>query len=612
MLCSTIDRKRLRASQKVMHEMEMSARVWICTFSKITNQQRLTTMSVFLSNVDDFVNPSQACVNPVFNGAAASTTSPQGRGEEGAVAVAGVRTRGPGQKKRTATITTDQVVTATIADCLACSGCVTTAETVLMEERHNLEKLSTALALKRPVLLTISPAALADWQRHHDHGNGTGIASTAQWVSLWHKYLNVVAVIDGNLPLQWSLAAAVREFTDAYRRNQKRLLATAAEKNGKYLDINVSKNEMFERKMMPSRALDRNKTEYWLADGTTEVVDEAPQPRTHQALPLITSSCPAIVCYVEKSSHALVPHLSTAASPMMCVGSFALDNDVFHVAIQPCHDKKLEANRLDFTGSGLDLVLTTGELLDFMSSKFPEVKDWNAAAFSLVPAESRPFKDPHELMSVLSSRTIDCGRPLYCLPSIGLQSIHVGSEPHVVGSGGYADTVFRRAAQDLFGIEICPVWEPVASTTRRGRNGRGSKRDFYSASLYQSVEDGSYTTTSPSSSSSSNATLVWKFGIAYGLQTVQRIFADIGNYQYVEAMACAGSCLNGAGQLRLGNPETPDETRERLAASRRLFSAASESLDLSIAGAHTRFHMVPAMRHSMGVAAGVAVEDTRW
>lgn len=572
-------------------------------------------MSVFLSNVDDFVNPSQACVNPVFNGTAASTTSQQRRGEGGAVAIAGVRTRGPGQKKRTAasttTTTTDQVVTATIADCLACSGCVTTAETVLMEERHNLEKLSSALASKRPVLLTISPAALADWQRHHDHGAGDGIgtASTAQWVSLWHKYLNVVAVIDGNLPLQWSLAAAVREFTDAYRRNQ-RLLATAEEKNGTDLDMNVSKNEMFEQKMLPSRALDRNKTEYWLADGTTEVVDEAPRPRAHQALPLITSSCPAIVCYVEKSSHALVPHLSTAASPMMCFGTFALD-DVFHVAIQPCHDKKLEANRLDFTGSSLDLVLTTGELLDFMSSKFPEVHDWNAAASNLVSAESRPIKDPRELMSVLSSWIIDCGRPLYCLPSIGLERSHLGSEPHVFGSGGYADTVFRRAAQDLFGIEICPVWEPVASTTRRGRNGRGSKRDFYSASLYQSAEDGSYTTTTPSSSSS-NATLVWKFGIAYGLQTVQRIFADIGSYQYVEAMACAGSCLNGAGQLRLGNPETPDETRERLAASRRLFSTASESLDLSIAGAHTRFHMVPAMRHSMGVAAGVAVEDTRW
>jgi iron only hydrogenase large subunit-like protein len=570
-------------------------------------------MSVFLSNVDDFVNPSQACVNPVFNGAAASTTSQQGEG--GAVAVANVRTRGPGQKRTgtSSTITTDQVVTATIADCLACSGCVTTAETVLMEERHNLEKLSSALALKRPVLLTISPAALADWQRHHDHGaagdNGTGNASTAQWVSLWHKYLNVVAVIDGNLPLQWSLAAAVREFTDAYRRNQKRLLATAGEENEKDLDMNVSKNEMFEQKMMPSRALDRNKTEYWLADGTTEVVDEAPRPRAHQALPLITSSCPAIVCYVEKSSHSLVPHLSTAASPMMCSGTFAL-NDVFHVAIQPCHDKKLEANRLDFTGSGLDLVLTTGELLDFMSRKFPEVNDWNAAASNLVSAESRPFKDPRELMSVISSRTVDCGRALYCLPSIRLHSSHLGSEPHVVGSGGYADTVFRRAAQDLFGIEICPVWEQVASTTRRGRNGRGSKRDFYSASLYQSAEDGSYTTTTPSSPS--NATLVWKFGIAYGLQTVQRIFADIDSYQYVEAMACAGSCLNGAGQLRLGNPETPDETRERLAASRRLFSTASESLDLSIAGAHTRFHMVPAMRHSMGVAAGVAVEDTRW
>jgi iron only hydrogenase large subunit-like protein len=555
--------------------------------------------AVFLSNVDDFVSPSQACVNPVFNGAASSTTVSPGGTTGGGVPVAvvaagGVRTRSTtGEERRT-----DQVVTATIADCLACSGCVTTAETVLMEERHNLEKLSTALDSKRPILVTISPAALADWQRHHQ-GESTP-ASTAKWVTLWHAYMNVVAVVDGNLPLQWSLAAAVQEYTDAYR---KTILQTTDSTNG--LNKNVSKNEIFEQKMLPSRALDRNKTEYWMEDGTTQVVDEEPQPRAQQSLPLITSSCPAIVCYVEKSSHALVPHLSTAASPMMSFDTSALD--VFHVAIQPCHDKKLESNRLDFSDRGLDLVLTTGELLDFMSSKFPEVKDWNATACKQIPAESRHFKDPQELTSVLSSLKNDCSKPLYCLPSNGLHCTLIESEPHVVGSGGYADTVFRCAAKELFGIVIRPVWEPVASTTRRGQTGRNLKRDFYSASLYRSAENGSYTATP----SSPNATLVWKFGIAYGLQTVQRIFADIDSYQYVEAMACAGSCLNGAGQLRLGNPETPGETRERLVASRRLFSV-HQGLDLSVTGAHTRFHMVPAMRHSMGVAAGVAVEDTRW
>lgn len=542
--------------------------------------------AVYLSNVDDFVNPSQACVNPVFNGSdTAAQNGPSSYKDKDDPSIPQpdkvvLRKRG---KERT-----NEIVTATIADCLACSGCVTTAETVLMEERHNLEKLSTA---QQPIVFTISPAALADWRRQFGHSGET-------WAAIWRKYLNVWAVIDGNLPLQWSRSAAVKEFVDAYKKQQQNGPNNDSEKP--YL----SQHEILEQKGLPSRALSQRQSEFWLHDGTTTIIDEIPLPRAMQQLPLVTSSCPAIVCYVEKSNHELVGHLSTAASPIMSVCDTS--QQFFHVAIQPCHDKKLESNRLDFSEQGVDLVLTTMELLEYMNCTFPEVNDWSAIASKQSPVDTKTFESRVELSAFLSNLKDD-SKPAYCLPKAELATISVSSsEPFVAGSGGYADTVFRCAAYDLFGVQVVPKWEPVASTTRRGR-GRAPKRDFYAASLYQ-MPDGSFSTTI-----STNANLVWKFGIAYGLQTVQRIFADLSSYQYVEAMACAGSCLNGAGQFRLGNPETPSETRERLDASKEHFSICrppqlASNHDL----VHTRFHMVPAMRHSMGLAAGVSIEDTRW
>ncbi len=108
-------------------------------------------------------------------------------------------------------------------------------------------------------------------------------------------------------------------------------------------------------------------------------------------LPQITSCCPAWTDYMEKYYSDMIPHFSTAKSPMMMQGAVTktyyaekqnLDpKNIYSVAIMPCTAKKYEIGRDDnMQASGcndMDLVLTTRELarlikragIDFLNLK---------------------------------------------------------------------------------------------------------------------------------------------------------------------------------------------------------------------------------------------------
>ncbi|MCG8451934.1 MAG: [FeFe] hydrogenase, group A [Spirochaetales bacterium] len=123
----------------------------------------------------------------------------------------------------------------------------------------------------------------------------------------------------------------------------------------------------------------------------------------HGPLPQITSCCPAWTDYMEKYYPDMIPHFSTAKSPMMMQGAVTKTyyaekvnverKDVFSVAIMPCTAKKYEISRDDnMHASGypdMDLVLTTRELarlikragIDFLNLK-PQQADSPIGAYS--------------------------------------------------------------------------------------------------------------------------------------------------------------------------------------------------------------------------------------
>lgn len=565
---------------------------------------------VFLSEVDDYLAPSQACVNPLFSDKKEEERTNQENSN-------GLQIRTRRRRPLNTTAKVPEVprdpVKASISDCLACSGCVTTAETVLVEEQHSMQALRNLIKQRETcptIVATISPAAWADIFRHLQlqvpESMDTIRHYQQQFTTLLNETLAVSMVVDGNLPLQWSLRLAAEEFCQAYQRDG----AT---------NDNLTEVQRLQAQLTPSVAVSSTKHQYLLPQGGTKTVEVTPKFTPY--LPILSSSCPALVCLVEKSTGKAVSHLSSVKSSLALLGAQLRKTkcDIFHLGIMPCHDKKLEASRKDFQDDehvkDMNMVITTAECVRLVTealAEFDSHLDLRERLLSMRPA------------SISSTIPEEIGRadaPLLVSPEVHLGECSSANEGlQVLGSGGYAEYIFRYACRLLFGVVIqSAIWKPVKVDTARQQSVRvASKRhrDFYEATLFR-TEDGKYTTEESASSEP-----VLRFAIAYGMQTLQRVLKtfdeqnlDTPNFHYIEAMACPSGCLNGGGMIRLSEREAPSETRQRLAATEKYFTTPGKpnnEFPLTDSQSLTSYHIVPLLAHSSGAAAGVAVKDMQW
>jgi iron only hydrogenase large subunit-like protein len=226
---------------------------------------------------------------------------------------------------------------------------------------------------------------------------------------------------------------------------------------------------------------------------------------------------PGWVCYAEKTHGAdILPHISAVKSPQQAMGAIVKryacsslglqPEDVYHVTVMPCYDKKLEASREDFVFSGevngetdgpqmteVDCVLTTTEVLDLLATKSAD----------FIALEEAP------LDRLLAN--VDESEQLF-----GVQG----------GSGGYAECIFRYAASVLFGKEVTG---PLKFKVLRNS-------DFQETSLEIGGKP------------------VLQFACVYGFRNIQNLVRRIKSgkceYHYVEIMACPSGCLNGGGQIK--------------------------------------------------------------
>lgn len=136
-------------------------------------------MNVMLGDLDDFITPSQSCVNPLFTDAAKPAPKAGAVGDASAVgdkkgvakldlasdfllpSDAGIR---PDLIKSSGPAKAAQV---SLNDCLACSGCVTSAETVLIQQQSTAEMLRALADPKWEVfVVSFSHQALASLAAH--------------------------------------------------------------------------------------------------------------------------------------------------------------------------------------------------------------------------------------------------------------------------------------------------------------------------------------------------------------------------------------------------------------------------------------------------------------
>jgi iron only hydrogenase large subunit-like protein len=470
--------------------------------------------------------------------------------------------------------------------------------------------------------LLISPASLADLCRHLNIINT--LHTQRQLTTLLHLLLHVELVVDGNLPLIWSLQAQAEEFCRLYKQGRNKNLPKPA----------------------PSTPIDATQTMVYTPDGTSMVAtsnqhdhDQDYSSLFENQLPVISASCPAVVCLVEKSKPELVTHLSSTTSPMSLTGGILLDQDYTEFwSIMPCHDKKLEASRPDFLqpsidGDGdennnnnnktktrkqkhlVDLVITTQECVELLQEWLGETKpttgmeegkasvDEVTTFLQQLPPSQVVYDELVSPTATLSTTANGNHEPTWATVSQSHTSTNSQSHqsinknytndkdndsknnndanastinPYV--SGGHADYIFTYAAKALFGVSLETVpWKPIlAGSSNKSRiikSARLAKRskDSYQAVLYQLQDDGSYSTETPTTEmEKDNATPVLRFAMAYGMQTLQRVLDSATllqhNLDYVEAMACPSGCINGGGQNKvqledaIANANTSRET----------------------------------------------------
>lgn len=403
-----------------------------------------------IGDLNDFIAPSQACIVSL-KGLKKNNDKPE-------VSVANKQVK-------------SEPVKISLKDCLACSGCVTSAETVMLE-KQSLDEFLNNINTGKAVIVSLSPQSRASIAVHF----GISPIQAFKRLTRFFKSFGVKAVFDTSCSRDLTLVESCVEFITRYRQNQ--------------------------------------------------LVDDE---RSKSSLPMIASACPGWICYAEKQLGSFVlPYISSVKSPQQTVGAIIKNyvchelgfrpEEVYHVTVMPCYDKKLEAARDDFVfqfeshAEGheseinmipeVDSVLTTGELLELIQSKEVDFKTLEESPLDRMLTN---INEEGDLYGVRGS------------------------------SGGYAETIFRYAAKTLFGRQI-----DDRLTFRSIRNS-----DFQEVTL--EVE----------------GKTVLKFALCYGFRNLQNVVRKLKtgkcDYHFLEIMACPSGCVNGGGQIKPAPGQSPKE-----------------------------------------------------
>lgn len=483
-------------------------------------------MSAILSadDLNDFINPGVSCIKPV------ETLPLQQPAEE-------VRA----SSNEYEVTTEDKVNSGTVAppaqisltDCLACSGCVTSAEAVLVSLQSHGEVLDT---LDRYPELKMKIGA------------GETIPAGVQQVDGDQAKVFVASV---SPQARASLAATynVTEKEAGYMVSQ--LLSgpsglRSGGKNGSGFTWVVDTNAMREASLVAA------------AD---EVEQSLSSLAEGQKRPVITSACPGWICYAEKTHPHILPHLSQLKSPQALTGVMlksvlakqlgVLPQSVWHLAVMPCFDKKLEASRGELTSHS------------WHGQEGDEVRDVDCVITArelLMLAESRNISFPglprHPVSRDFAPTFPDSTLNHYLFSHSRGQKRKREDTTLVGTSGGYLHHILKTKQALYPGSQII---------TQRGRNtdvSEYSVMDAHGQSVFKAARYYGFRNIQnlvrrlkPPKVSRMPGATGRKTGVSRRPNGA-KAGGNEGEYAYVEVMACPGGCTNGGGQIKVGDVAT--------------------------------------------------------
>ncbi|KAI1796396.1 iron hydrogenase [Ganoderma leucocontextum] len=473
-----------------------------------------------LTDLNDFITPSQACIKPVEHankpepldaGAAATQIQVDSSGSYYEVSANGSAAAREGATKQK--LTTAEI---SLNDCLACSGCITSAESVLITMQSHAEVLNvlennphpTSHHHKVPVI-SIAPQCLASLAASIS-------SSSSQNISLLQVLRRVSA-----------FCRDVLGFAKVYDTTFAR-----------HISLLEHAKEFKERKNGEGK------------------------------LPMLASACPGWVCYAEKTHAEMLPFISRTKSPQQVMGTLVKEwhgskwgktpDQIYHVTVMPCYDKKLEASRQDFYNEtyatrDVDCVITTGELQLLMQEK-----GWDLSV--PVPDENVPCLVPHP-------HDIAFGPEADRRP---------GSGPET----GAADLAFPELLMHPGTSSGSYLYSVISTLISTSSNPDGLE---LTTKTVRTADYEEYTLTNRETGE-----VVFRGAKCYGFRNLQNVVRKVGRdagvqvgrgaagrlpgaglrargravrkgdgaaqedkgYDYVEVMACPSGCVNGGGQLR--------------------------------------------------------------
>lgn len=451
-------------------------------------------------DLNDFISPGVACIKPIETLPKDNASNPYE-----------VTTEDKAQAQNPAP------ASISLTDCLACSGCVTSAEAVLVSLQSHNEVLNTLDA--------------------HPSLDVRSRLSNPQYCPPSDAKVFVASV---SPQVRASLAAT---YGISERRAGHIIEQFLSGAQG--LRLGGNHNSAF------SYVFDTNRMrEACLVLGADEVA--ASLADKARPKPVITSACPGWVCYAEKTHPHVLPHMSALKSPQALSGTLLKSvlarklnihpSQIWHLALMPCFDKKLEASREELTDRwwrhsnqtdhpdtpvrDVDCVITSRELLSLASAR--------NISLSALPTSSVSRNDRQAFPDVLLAKCLRA-------PSAFRQE---AQKPEAASSGGYLYHVLLTQQSLHAGSTIEAV---------RGRN--------------NDVTD--YTLLS------SDGRPILKCARYYGFRNIQNLVRKLkptkqssmpgaaskrlggraknegAEFTYVEVMACPGGCTNGGGQIKI-------------------------------------------------------------
>ncbi|CAK9436211.1 uncharacterized protein LODBEIA_P07690 [Lodderomyces beijingensis] len=478
-------------------------------------------MSAILSadDLNDFISPGVACIKPVEN--VSTTADPSA--DEGQVEI---QIDSQGNPLEISQIDGKQTALnpaqISLADCLACSGCITSAEEVLVAQHSHQELLK---ALESPDSRgKIFVASISQQSR--------ASLATAYNVGVEDMDKSLVNLLVFQMGFKYVVGTSLGRKLSLLNESQNTISKKIKEQN------------------------------------------EAGEQVKH---PVLSSVCPGWVLYAEKTHPYVLPMISTVKSAQQITGCLVktltaqannvATSQVYHLSIMPCFDKKLESARPELFGDStpdVDCVLTAKELVTLI--------DESQGKYQLVPTK----QSSHLVEPAIMHSSIDKVYQQFAPPSWPFVQYSWSNDPGS-SSGGYAYT-YLRLVQDTL-VKRGHNRQDFAMKVIQGKNSdvyemRLLYREEKIASsaivngfrniqnLVRKLKPGNSTTGAGPATKVNPLAARRRARVAAARSESPKAadeVADPSKVDYVEIMACPQGCINGGGQISSPNTETTPE-----------------------------------------------------